>query len=303
MTLIFRKFAITGMKNKVTIISLLVLIGLFFSTCDYVKYQPAPRIPFTFKPGVVYRKVLVEDYTGHKCGNCPRAAEALATMEASKIDGFQIVPIAIHAGSYANVNPPTFPTNLTSAAGTAWDAQFNISLGAGNPNGLVNRVDETKSNFVKGYTLWGPTSGGMDTTPANFQITIANLYDTSTKKLTTTVTSKALKALSGTFNITVVLTEDSIIAEQEDYSLPVGQQIIHNYVFNHVLRGAINSTWGDQVFNGNISNSQSVTKTYFNFSLASYKAKNCHVIAFIYDANSASTTYYEVMQVESQVVN
>lgn len=291
------------MKKKITLFSLLVAIGLFFSTCDYVKYQPAPRIPFTFKPGVVYRKVLVEDYTGHKCGNCPRAAEALAALEASTFDGFQIVPIAVHAGSYANVNPPTFPTNFTSAAGTAWDTQFNISLGAGNPNGMVNRVDYGKSNFIKAYSTWGPTSSAMDTTPAKFQITISNLYDTASKKLTTTVTSKALKSLSGTFNLTVVLTEDSIIAEQEDYSLPVGHQIISNYVFNHVLRGAINSTWGDPVYSGNISNGQTVTKTYFNFSLASYKAKNCHVIAFIYDANSSSPTYYEVMQVETQAAN
>ncbi|HWY39086.1 MAG TPA: Omp28-related outer membrane protein [Bacteroidia bacterium] len=290
------------MKNRLIIPCIFVLTVLLFSTCDYVKYQPAPRIPFTFKPGVVYRKVLVEDYTGHKCGNCPRAAETLARMEANSFDGFQIVPIAVHAGSYANVNPPTFPTNFQSTAGTAWDNTFGISM-AGNPNGLINRKDFGQGDFIKGYTAWGSASAAMDTMIAGFQLGIVNLFDTSTKKLTITVSAKAMKALSGTYNITVVLTEDSIIAEQEDYSYPVGQQVLHNYVFNHVLRGAINSTWGDQVFTGTISNGQTVSKTYFNFQFASnYKAKNCHVIAFIYDAGSTSPTHYEIMQVETQPV-
>jgi hypothetical protein len=295
------------MKNKIIILGILTAVSLLFSTCDYVKYQPAPKIPFTFKAGVVYRKVLIEDYTGHKCGNCPPAAEMLTSLENNSFDGFQIVPMAVHAGSFAFVNPPTFPTNLQSTAGTAWDgnAAFGVS-GQGNPNGLVNRrgFSQGAGSFVKTHPTWGSSAASMDTMVANFQLTIVNLFDTSTKKLTTTVTAKALKALTGTYNVSVVLTEDSIIAEQEDYRLTSSPQIIPNYVFNHVLRGAINGTWGDQVFNGNISNGQTVSKTYFNFQFpANYKAKHCHVIAFIYDAAAASPTYYEIFQVETSAVN
>lgn len=294
------------MKNKTAILFLFVAAAFVFSTCDYVRYQPAPKIPFTFKTGVVYRKVLVEDYTGHKCGNCPRAAEKLSAMEANPFDGFQIVPIAVHAGQYAAVNPYAgFPTNFQTTAGTAWDAVsgFGISA-AGNPNGLLNRADYGKGNFIKAYTSWPSIASSMDTMVASFQLTITNLYDTSSKKLTSTVTAKAMKALSGIYNITVVLTEDSIIAEQEDYNLTVTPQVNPNYVFNHVLRGAISSTWGDQIFNGNINNGQTVSKTYFNYIIpASYKIKNCHVVAFISDAGTSSPTQYEVMQAEIQNVN
>ena len=58
------------------------------------------------------KKILLEDYTGHKCGNCPRAAEK--AEELKEIYGDQLIPIAIHAGFFASDFGGNFTTDFTS---------------------------------------------------------------------------------------------------------------------------------------------------------------------------------------------
>ncbi len=280
----------------------LVSIAIIIS-CDYV--HDAAEKSSTYNtttggtPGIVYRKVLVEDYTGHKCGNCPAAA-----LELKRIDSIyhgNVVPLAVHAGFFATTNTQ-YPTNFQTTAGTDYDNTLGISA-VGNPNGLVNRKGFGTSGFIKAYSAWETEVVNMDTMEAYFSISIANNFNAGTKILNTDVTVKTLKPISGNFNVVVLLSEDSIVAEQLDYSLPVGSQLIPNYLFTHVLRGAINSSWGDPAFNGSLAVNDSVVKSYANFSVnASYVPSRCHVIAFIYDADTGSSTYYEVFQVEQKWV-
>src|ERR1700752_2189684 len=117
------------MKNKFLILSLTVTLVLLFNACDYIRNANPPSTASstgstTATPGVVYRKVLVEDYTGHKCGNCPAAADVLKDLETQYAG--KIVPLAIHAGFFANTNTQ-YPTNFANADGNAYDTQFGIS--------------------------------------------------------------------------------------------------------------------------------------------------------------------------------
>lgn len=288
--------------KKVIINSLSILaISIFSISCDYVNNVNPPVDPSTGPvSNVIYRKALVEDYTGHKCGNCPAAAITLSSLESS-FSG-KIVPMAVHAGFFAYTNA-TYTTNFQTTAGDAYDTQFGNSV-AGNPNGLVNRVGYGTGGFIKAYTVWGSEVSTIVTQAAKFQIRIKNTFNTGTSKLTSEVIVKSLANNTGQYKLVLLLTENNIIAEQLDYSLPVGAQFITNYNFNHVLRGAINSEWGDAVFTTSANLNDSVVKTYTDFSVnSSYNPSKCHVIAYIYDSDSTSPTYYEVLQVEEEKVN
>lgn len=245
------------------------------------------------------RKVFVEDYTGHKCGNCPAAADTLKYLE-KKYPG-QIVPLAIHAGFFATTNA-SYPTDFRTSAGNAYDTQFGIST-AGNPNGLINRGGFGSGGFIKAYTTWEGEVIQMLSKPAKFEIKIKNNFTSSNNNLNTSITVKSLSNNSGIYKLVVLLSEDSIIAEQLDYRLPSGTQLISNYEFNHVLRDAINSTWGDAIFTIGAVANDSVVKKYQNYTINStYNAAKCHVIAYVYDADPNSQTYYEVLQVEEAEV-
>ncbi len=297
------------MKKKFLLLSILSTVILLFQTCDYVRNaNPSPSTystGSTTSPGVVYRKVLVEDYTGHKCGNCPAAARELRRLDSVYIG--KVIPLAVHAGFYANVTPtssPAYPTDFKTQAGTDYDNTFGNSV-AGNPNGLVNRVSFGSANFIKQWSGWETSVVSVDTIKSDFKIDIANAYNAGSNQVTSTVTVTALHAkASGIYSLVVLLTEDSIVAEQIDYSLPSGQQYVANYIFNHVLRSSVNSSWGDTLFKSAINVNDVKTKTCSNFQLsASWKYKHCHIIAFLYDADSSSPTRYEIMQVEMKDVN
>ncbi len=241
------------------------------------------------------RKVFVEDYTGHKCGNCPAAADTLKYLT-KKYPG-QVVALAIHAGFFANINA-TYPTDLRNPVSTAYDNTFGVSL-AGNPNGLINRSGFGSANFIKAYTTWEGDVAQMLSRPAKFEIKIRNTFTTSNNNLNTSITVKSLTNNAGIYKLVVLLSEDSIIAEQLDYRLPSGSQLIPDYEFNHVLREAVNSSFGDPIFTSGAVANDSTVKAFPNYAINSaYNASKCHIIAYVYDADPNSPTYYEVLQVE-----
>ncbi len=300
------------MRLLKTLLLISLSAAVIFS-CDYVANSKKPVTTVlnssssTTSPPAVVRKIMIEDYTGHKCGNCPAAARMLTSMESQSTYSGNIVPIAVHAGFYSQVTPtsnPPYPTNLTSQAGTDWDTFFGNSA-FGNPNGLIDRAPSSdSSSFIKQYSSWGAAATAILALTPQFQLTINNTYNSSSNQVSTTVTAKALQSVSGTFNLTIVITEDSIYGEQEDYSMPVGQQYITNYLFNHVLRTSVNGSWGELVFSGSISANSTNTITHANFQLSSnWKTAHLHVIAFIYDAASTgSPTKNQVFQVETKTV-
>lgn len=292
------------MKKIIFKINLIAVIIFIFTSCDFVhNANPALEpVALNLDTTKVYRKVLIEDYTGHKCGNCPRAADTLNYLHHKY--GDKIVPLALHAGGFATVNP-NYPTDLRSLAGTDYDNTFGNGIN-GNPNGLVNREGFLPTDtvvFIKQYATWEAAAMAYFPKLADFKIDIKNIYNVSNHGLNTDVTITALSNLNGNYKLVVLLSEDSIIGEQLDYDKPVGSQKITNYVFNHVLRGAINSTWGDDIFAGGVVKNGSVTKSYSYSLNASYISNHCHVIAYIYDADLNSPKYYEVLQVEERQLN
>ena len=284
------------MKKIIYQISILIAVILVSVSCDKVKDVRDPNAE-TIKGN---RKVFIEDYTGHKCGNCPAAADTLKYLT-KKYPG-QVVALAIHAGFFANINTTTYPTDLRNSTGTAYDNAFGVSL-AGNPNGLVNRAGFGTGGFIKAYSTWEGEVAQMLSKPAKFEIKIRNNFTSSNNNLNTSITVKSLTNNGGIYKLVVLLSEDSIIAEQLDYRLPSGSQLIPNYEFSHVLRGAVNSTWGDPVFVSGAVANDSTVKAFPNYSINSiYNASKCHIIAYVYDADPSSPTYYEVLQVEEEKV-
>jgi len=284
------------MKKTAIYLMLAATAALGFTACDHVADARAPQS--TDIQG--NRKVLIEDYTGHKCGNCPAAADTLAYIK-NKYPG-KIIPVAIHAGFFATAAPGTsYPTDLRNPVADAYDTQFGIST-AGNPNGLVNRTGYGSGGFIKAYTTWEGNAYAALTGAAKFGLKIRTTFNAGNNNLNTSVVATSLGYNTGSYKLVVLLTEDSIIAEQLDYRLPSGSQLIPNYEFSHVLRDAVNSTWGDAIFASGAIPNDSIVKTY-NYALnPTFRARHCHVVAYIYDANSSSPTYYEVLQAEEEKV-
>lgn len=283
---------------------ILPLMVFLFSACDKIEEPylvstgtidtaacPAPEFPVTGNP---VKRVLLEDYTGHTCVNCPGAA--VIAHDLKEQYGDQLVVIAVHAGFFAKPNTSgNYTYDFRTTAGTAWDDQFGIGK-IGNPNGMVNRR-KINNTFVIPPAGWSGAVDAMVAETPQLDIRIINEYTAAGNKLCTHVQTKFLEAIDRNLKLIVAITEDSIVAPQRNNDPLIGTTPeILDYVHMHVLRGTITSTWGTPVADDGTSAIVNSYKYLFNSVM---KPKNCTVVAFVYDADT-----YEVLQAaEAKVIN
>ena len=125
-----------------------IIFGLVFliNSCD--KVDPPYTTGFDCESG--NQNVLIEDYTGHDCVNCPGAAVTAHDIKSNCED--RVIVIAVHAGYFAKPKaaPSEYTYDFRTQAGNEWNDYFAI---IGNPNGMVNRQSEN-GNYVLGPGLW-----------------------------------------------------------------------------------------------------------------------------------------------------
>ena len=90
-------------------------------TTNYLEavYGPAPTFD-ALPESEAIKRVLVEDFTAHQCGNCPAAAIIAENIAANYADRVSVM--AIHAGNLANTDDDHFDTDWTTEEGDVfWD--------------------------------------------------------------------------------------------------------------------------------------------------------------------------------------
>ncbi|MFZ4613874.1 MAG: Omp28-related outer membrane protein [Bacteroidia bacterium] len=277
---------------------------LFFYSCDKIegnKLEPVVvDIDTTEKPIVnrdsgfsTIKKVLVEDYTGHTCGNCPEAAIILHGLLESPIKN-NIVPMAIHAGSFALPQNPDFTMDFRTPVGNELDAKFGISA-VGNPNGMIDRFGYPNTQHIIYHSDWQSKVESRVSIPPPLFISIKNSFFSVSNKIKCQIKTNIVNTLSGEYKLSVFLIEDSIIADQKDYSLPSPSHVV-NYNHMHVLRASFNGTYGDVIAsnpNGTASNPVQFKKEHIlNYNQA-WNKNHLYVVAFVYNSQT-----YEVIQAE-----
>ncbi len=282
------------MMKSLPYIAISTLVALVMG-CDYVN-KPTNVSPQGNTGGTgtstvvaVPRKVLIEDYTGHTCGNCPKAAISADNLENTYHSN--VIIIAVHAGFFAQPGAAPYTDDYRSTTGTDWDNFFGIGA-AGNPNGMINRKDYPTGNHIKAYSSWSTDVAPYINQPADAKLTLVPTYNASAKTLDMSVKTKFINALTNNYKLSVVLTEDSITGPQKDYTQNPDE--VPNYVFKHMLRGGINGSWGDALNTAPVAANDSITKTYSAFAInPAYNDNRLYVVAFVYNAAT-----YEVIQVE-----
>lgn len=297
--------------KKIILLSFFTTILL--ASCDYVD-NPYPETnanlgdtsscPTATFPTVTshIKKILIEDFTGHTCGNCPRAAKEL--HEIDSIYPGKIVGLALHVGStfaapapgYAGSPSTAFLADYRTTAGDDYDATFGAA-DFGLPQGMFNRkeYDAVAQTHLKFYPNWKTYASSIIAEPSVVDLQIAVDFNLSTRKICCSVKDSFLTTMSDTLNLSIVLTQDSII-DWQDY---IGV-LMPNYVHRHMLRDAItpSGAWGESLASGAIAAGTTHIKKYAYTIPAAYKTiacdvNHCHLIAFIYKVRTK-----EIIQVE-----
>ncbi|MFA6806849.1 MAG: Omp28-related outer membrane protein [Bacteroidales bacterium] len=224
---------------KKILYSLLLIIPLLWISCDtieddeklaYPKGQTSQMTPITVRSSE--QKVLLEDYTGWKCTNCPRAA-AKATELISKY-GESLVVMAVHATAFASPLSSNNNIDFRTEYGEKWVSDFEIN---GLPAGIINRK-KIESSYVVIDANWDNNiENTLSTQNHIMNISLGVEYKQADNTILVSCENEFLESYSSPTLISILVLESGIIGVQRNSEELYGESpIILNFEFNHVLR-------------------------------------------------------------------
>ncbi len=279
---------------------IIIAVFLLFIGCDKVKN---PRVNNNSLTGSNFiekdntqvlniKKVLLEDYTGHTCGNCPKAATK--AEELSNLYKDTIIVIAPHVGFYAEPTS-SYPSDYRTPAGTDWDNFFGVSA-SGLPRGMINRINYPTATHLFAYTAWAANIPPLIRIPPSLTIKLKTQYDTTSRILNILHTVKFNQNFNSDLYLNSVLIEDSIVGKQKDYSVTPND--IENYVFHNMLRGSLNGSWGNLLKSSPIVANDSVVKNITgHYVSSSFNDKKLYVVSFVYDNSTKEVIQCEKVKI------
>ena len=251
------------MKKLYYIFLMWAALGLMVG-CDEVSVND--RLIYV-EPPQVSRAVLIEDYTGQYCVNCPRATEEIERLIEQYGDSI-VIAVAIHSGPFGKSKGE--PSPLYTDVG---DMYFNTWGMSAQPIGLIDRLF---GSTPFSYTDW---AGGVNyevaiEPPVSFLTDID--YDSETRDAAIEVQTIGLDSALVSGKLQVWLVEDSIDSFQ---LMPDGSREEH-YNHMHVFRASVNDPWGDAL---SVSHGQVAVKNYELKLDPAWVPEHCSVVTFLYD--------------------
>ena len=233
---------------------------------------------------VFKQAVLVEEFTGQKCVNCPLAAEEVEKTVETYGESY-VIQVAIHSPLKGLGSTTKF---LTPISQTYWNAMCS-----GESSLPVARINRGALN--REYLSWNTEVSKLVAKDCDVAMNMKTSFDEAAN--TTHIQVKMLSKSGKTAKMQLWLLENGIVAAQsyKGYDEP-----IKDFVHNHVLREAINGDWGEDVSIGTGTDTLMLEKDYVIPS--AYVAKNCDVVAFVYNNNGvlqAKKTKISVSSVNS----
>ena len=257
------------MKLQHIILGMVMAAGCL-TACDEVdsdKRFTGPVVPEARK------NVLVEDFTGQKCVNCPSAADMVASLQ--QLYGAEhVVAVSIHGGSLSR-DEATDKFGLANATSKAYNEHWGVSQW---PSGKIDRTDG-----LQGPDKWAAAVLTRIIQQPAAELNIANIaYDAASKTLSLDVSVAAKESVTG--RLQVWLTESGVVQQQY---MPDGTKN-NQYVHNHVLRASVNDPYGDPLtLAANATDTKHYTYTLPDVSALKnntpWNTQNMSVVVFFYN--------------------
>lgn len=231
------------------------------------------------------KNVVLEEYTGVNCGNCP-AGHKIGNDIASANPG-RVVLINIHQGSFANGTP-----NYKTTFGDALANQTGLT---GYPSGTVNRKVFTGSVTALNRSEWTASANTVKNESSFVNVAAQAQIDVATRILTVTVEAYYTGEADNNFNLlNVALLQNNVLGPQAGMTANPTQVSNGQYNHMHMLRHLLTGQWGDtlKVESGNIPTGTFFTKTY-TYTLPDYlnniplalELENLEVAVFVSQSN------------------
>lgn len=246
------------MNVKTSILT--AMLTLTMSACSHI--DESDRLIYV-KPADVKRRVLLEDFTGQRCVNCPKASDEIKALQ-EQYGEDHVIAVGIHSGPLGFYTKGDY-LGLSTEVGDEYYDHWALEY---QPVGLIDRGAPLE------YTAWNARIREELEKTAPVEIDI----ELHQKDNQLTVQAEVM-GIDGTTSgkLQLWLTEDGITAFQ---MMPDGTRNME-YIHRHVFRAAINGTWGESV---SVAEGETFTTKDYLFAIPEgWNADRLSVVAFVYN--------------------
>ena len=214
------------------------------------------------------RSIIIEDFTGQNCVNCPAAHRDLEKLVEQYGDA--VIPVSIHAGSFGIAADYTRYTGLMQPEGNTYNDAWGINEW---PKGVINRQSGPIDRDA-----WAKAVRDIIGTPTPLDIDLEASCPDGASEISIKLTLRPAEDIAG--NLQLWILEDGIVARQQDIDL--GR--IDDYVHNHVYRAAVNGVGGQPVdLAAHLHMDATFTQPLRATATETWVPANLSVVAFVYN--------------------
>jgi hypothetical protein len=245
----------------------IVVISIVFNACTEIP----PVIKFT-DGSLNKRKVLVEEFTGVRCVNCPDGSIELENLKG--IYKEQLVVVSIHDGGFALPYTES-KYDFKTVKGT--DMVKYIGAPSGYPSAAVNRkLLPNQSQIPISRSKWASAIADELAIPSDYQILLQKKYDSLSRKLVLNVQLTNANPTGAQHYMTVLIKEDGVKDVQLDNN---GKNL--NYIHKNILRDVLTAVSGDK-----IASTKDQKITIESTLSTNWNANNCKIIIFVHQSDT-----------------
>lgn len=298
------------MRNSL-LIALVTILGL--TACDTVTEPYGPQIDYGWDPDndlpsvfndttVTRRRILLEEFTGHKCPNCPEGQDVAKQIHVDYPEDFFVVSIH-NSGSFSkpDLDPDhPYPADFETETGEKLRISYQFSAF---PGGMINRSN-IQGDIKIDYKQWATTVDGLiadsDYMAPQFKMYLKNTFNNEVGNRTVRIQYKveALQNVTGNIAIVGYLVESGIISPQTDNRLT--DSYVPDYEHNHVLRvgfpgdGSGKTVFTDAII-GDVIDVIDPNEFLINGVSDDWVPENMDVIVFVYNSDTGEILGMEEM--------
>jgi len=238
-------------------------------------------------PSTQSHNVLIEDFTGQSCANCPTAHTTIQNLENTYPGHINAISYYLYGGP--QTYPPGTATNDFRDSSGYW-VNFDFYGNQGSlPAGGIDRLQDANGAIISDYTLWPGNVASQIPVADSVNLLVESSWNSISGQATIKATVIWLKQMTSKQYLSIAVVEDSMYDVQDD-----GISSDPHYLFNDVCRGMVTKFTGDGVLDTMAVKAPGqaiwLKYTYTPKNNSPHPAivpKNCRVIAFV--ANNSGT--------------
>lgn len=186
------------------------------------------------------RNVIIEEFTGRNCPNCPDGHRISSGI--AKDNPGRVWSMGVHSGYFT---PNTYPNFQTDISATFMDPYDDVPGGLGLPAAVINRMTENAISRSEWQTATNEALAQVAECNVAGHVVINPL--TRTASITAEVYYTANSTETANY-LTIVMLQDSIIGQQAHGNTNPAQDMGNDlYCHMHVLRDVVTADWGDEI--------------------------------------------------------